>query len=306
MHQTCPTKFDIRRNQHWTRKGKSAALNFGGIAHVGLAEWYRTGSEEAALAAIKENWPEEHPSDDYRNLGKALEVMFQYTSKYPHEGFNIVGMPEAPMVEVSFTLDTGMFLSCIECGPNFRYTPPEPGGPDSDVNVIASPACENCGKPFEPIEYGGIFDGLVEQGPHVYIIEHKTTSRLSDRYFLQFKPNNQVSGYVWAAGLLSGRKVGGAIINAIGVYKSQANKFERRITTRTPGELAEWKEYVRITAEEIQSHRRLGIWPMRTASCMMYDICEFHDVCALANPADRMKYLEQQYDQSEWDYENRD
>jgi hypothetical protein len=122
---------------------------------------------------------------------------------------------------------------------------------------------------------------------------------------MQFKPNNQVSGYVWAAAKLSGRKVGGAIINAISVQKS-GQQFRRRITTRTPGEIAEWLTYVRATAEEIQTHRRKGIWPMRTASCMMYNACEFHDVCSLANPDDRLKFLEQQYTRKEWDYENRD
>ena len=294
MHQTCPSKFNMRMNEHWTRREKSAALNFGGIVHEGLAVWYRTGDEQASLAIIKQNWPEEHPADDYRNLGKALEVMFQYTSFYPRENFQVVGAPDDPMVEVSFTLDTGMFLSCLECGPDFTW---------EDEGHYA---CSNCGGAFEPIEYGGIFDGLVEQGPHVYVLEHKTTSRLTDRYFLQYKPNNQVSGYVWAARKLSGRKVGGAIINAIGVYKSQGTKFERRITSRTEREIEEWLGFVRATAEEIQSHRRAGIWPMRTGSCMMYNICEYHGVCSLSNVEDRQRFLEQQYVQHTWDYENRD
>jgi hypothetical protein len=117
-----------------------------------------TGSIDKALAVIKEKWPEDHPADDYRNLGKALEVMWAYAEEYPREGFDVIGATEDPMIEVSFTLDTGMFLSCFDCGPD--YTSDEGDG----VN------CPNCGKPLEPIEYGGIFDGLVEQGPHVYVL----------------------------------------------------------------------------------------------------------------------------------------
>lgn len=304
MHQACPAKYHLRMIEDWTAKERSAALGFGGAIHEGLAEWYRTGNLELAGLAINEGWPSSHPTDDFRSLGKCIEVMTQYAHNYPTEPFQIVGRgtPD-PLIEVSFTLDTGLYLPCWDCGPEFSVGS---GQVADDDAVVTSPACANCLKPFEPIQYGGIFDGLIEFGPHVYVLEHKSTSVLGGRYFLQFKPNNQITGYVWAAGKLSNKKVGGAYINAIGVYKSGTTRFERHITTRAPVEIDRWLQDVYYTCCEIQFHKRAGHWPQRTNSCTMYGTCEYHDVHALPDPGDQLTLLEQQFRQHRWDYEERE
>jgi hypothetical protein len=271
MHQTCPAKYNLRIKERWTSRYKSGALGFGASLHSGLAEWYRTGDVGEALRAIDKVWPEEMPSDDYRTKEKCLRVMAEYIRQYPKESFQIVGAPENPLIEVPFTLDTGLFT-------------------DSG----------------EPIEYGGIFDGLIEFGDNVYILEHKSTSQLGSYYFNQYKPNNQVTGYVWAAGLLSGRRVGGAIINAVGVYKSGATKFERQITTRTQAEIDEWLVGIKETCNEIEAHERKGIWPMRTMACTLYGQCEFHSIHSLAHDKERVIALSQNYIKDQWNHEARD
>ena len=271
LHQTCPSKYNLRIRQHWTVRARSAALGFGGAMHYGLHEWYRTDDLQMALAAIENGWPKDLPVDDYRSLSKAIETMELYVVEYPNENFKVVGMPDDPMLEVSFTLDTGLKTE---------------GG--------------------EPIEYGGIFDGIIDYGPYVYVLEHKTTSVMGATYFHQFKPNNQITGYVWAAGLLSNRKVGGAFINAIGIYKSQATRFERKLVTRQPEDIDEWLRGVKATCDEIEMHQRTGVWPMRTVNCTMYGLCEYHRVHSLTGDNYRKKMLEQDFVKSKWDYENRD
>lgn len=294
MHQTCPAKYNLRINQGWTARRRSAALGFGAAVHNGLAAWHRGHGLAAAITAISESWPAEAPIDDYRTLNKAIEVMTQYTKVYPEESFKIVGMPDNPIVEQSFTLETGMYLSvCRACG--IEHSRDYPGH-----------ICDMCGSPLEPIEYGGIFDGLVEANGMAYIFEHKTTSQLGDYYFDQFKPNNQITGYVWAAGKLTGRRVGGAIINAIGVYKAGATRFRRSITTRSASDIDEWLANVRAVANEIDFHRRTGFWPMRTAACTIYGACEFRGVHTLSTEREREILLEQDYVKSEWDFERRD
>lgn len=295
MHQSCPEKFRLRIKEHWASKGKSAALGAGGAVHSGLAVWYKTGDPVAAIQEIEKVFPSGQPVDDYRTQRKCMEVMAEYIKHYPIENFRVVGAGTAnPMVECSFTLDTSMFLNCEKC---FPY-------PHADK--FAS-VCENCGGEREPIQYGGIFDGIIEYGPHVYVLEHKTTSQLGSFYFNQFKPNNQVTGYVWAAGLLSGKKVGGALINAIGMYKTQGTKFERTISTRNDYAIKRWMETdVYGTCIEIQHHLITDQWPRRTQSCTMYGRCEFHDVHTLDDPSSEQKLLEQNFIRQVWDYEDRD
>lgn len=306
MFQSCPAKYKLRMKDGWTSRRKSAALGFGGALHEGLAAWYRTGSKGASLQAISDSWPASAPVDDYRSKEKCITVMIEYLRNYPQETFKVVGFPDNPMVECTFTLDTGMYLSCIDCGPiagkwTGHYTVIDKTLVIQDDHLL----CHNCGKQLEPIEYGGIFDGLVDFSNSVYVFEHKSTSQLGSYYFNQFKPNNQVTGYTWAASLLSGKRVGGAIINAIGVYKSSATKFERQITTRSVADIAEWLNNLQRTAEMIRQCERNDYWPMFTQSCTMYGQCEFHQVHVLSSHTERLKMLEQDYVLDEWHYEQR-
>lgn len=295
MFQTCPAKYWLRMREHWTSRRKSAALGFGGALHEGLAAWYKTGDRAAALVAINDSWPGDLPIDDWRTKEKCLSVMIDYMKHYPQESFKIIGYPEAPMIENTFTLDTGMFLKCKECQ-------------DADQSVPWESECTNCGSPLqkEPIEYGGIFDGLVQFGPSCFIFEHKTTSQMGDYYFNQFRPNNQVTGYVWAGGLLSGQPVGGAIINAIGIYRVGATKFRREITTRTEEDIKHWLMNVYSTCQQIQDCELRGFFPQYTGSCTMYGKCEFHDVHVLGTHTEQERWLEQQYVKKPWNYEHRD
>jgi len=290
MFQTCPSKYDLRIRQGWSITDTAPALGFGGVMHEGLAAWYKTGSVEAALQAIHEAWPQGMPPDDYRNEGKALKTMAEYIKQYPSEGFTIVQGSEGALIEVPFSIDTGMFLNCSSCG---NYT-------------VYESACAGCREPLEPIEYGGIFDGLVEFGPQIYILEHKTTSQLGPMYFNQFKPNNQITGYIWGAGELSGKRVGGALINAIGAYKASATRFVRDFTTRTQRDIDEWMKHVKYICQTIKNYEKMGVWPMHTSACTLYSGCEFRKVHVLSQEKDRQRQLEQAFKHDPWDYEKRD
>lgn len=290
MFQTCPSKYDLRIRQGWSVSGKAAALGFGGAMHEGLAAWYKEGTVEAAIQAIHDSWPQGMPPDDYRNEGKAFKVMAEYIKEYPGETFTIVQGAEGALIEVPFSIDTGMFLVCERC----------------DGKMPSHPKGWCCGEPLEPIEYGGIFDGLIEFGPQVYVLEHKTTSQLGSQYFNQFKPNNQITGYIWGAGLLSGKRVGGALINAIGAYKAGTTRFVRDFTTRTERDIAEWMKHVKYICQAIKNYEKMGVWPMHTSACTLYSGCEFRKVHVLSQEKDRQRQLDQAFVHDPWDYEQRD
>lgn len=302
MFMSCPAKYALRIREHWTSRRKSAALGFGGALHEGLAAWYRTHDRAAALLAINESWPVSVPIDDWRTKEKCLSTMVEYMRTYPDETFQVVGAPESPLVEVTFSHDTGMVMPCA-CG--WECTPPQVRTSDDEPHPQSLPFCPECNAPTEPIEYGGIFDALVEAAGVVYVLEHKTTSQLGSYYFDQFKPNNQVTGYVWAAERLSGYRVGGAIVNAIGIYKASSTRFERQITSRSPENIAEWLRNVYEVCKMIRTCERIGHWPMFTPSCTMYGKCEYHDVHVVGTEKERLRLLEQDYVRDEWKYEER-
>jgi PD-(D/E)XK nuclease superfamily protein len=293
MAQTCPAKHFLRIHEGWTSRRRSGALGFGSCLHEGLAVWYRTGDLGKALIAINDKWPPDMPVDDFRTKEKCVSVMIQYAKQYAHESWQVVGMPDNPVVEIPFTLDSGMYLPCAECW-NLADTDPY------------EPLCRNCNAPKEPIEYGGIYDLLVEFGGNLYVVDHKSTSMMGSGYFNQFKPNNQMTGYIWAASQMSGKKVNGAIINAIGIYKTGTTKFEREITSRSPLAIEAWKLNVYHECVQIKQHERDGFWPMRTGACTQYGLCEYHSVHSLDHPVEQQKRLETDYVRDKWDFENRD
>ena len=297
MHQTCPAKYDLRMNEGWTSRRRSGALGFGAALHEGIAAWYKTGSIEKAIVAIHTKWPDGMPVDDWRTKEKCLTTMVQYVKEYPPESFTVVGAPDEPVVEVAFTLDTGMFLPCERCG--------IPKGEITEF-YIKQHICGVCGCPREPIEYGGIYDLLVEFSGHLYVVDHKSTSVLGPMYFNQFKPNNQMTGYVWAAQQMSSKKIDGAIINAIGVKKTGPTVFKREITSRSAEGIESWLKNLWHACCSIQHHKLTGYWPLNTSACTQYGQCEYHSVHVLESARDREKRLDMDYVREHWNHEDRD
>lgn len=295
LFQTCPAKYFLRIKQGWVPIRRRAALGFGGAIHAGLAEWYRTGDHVASVGRLVEVWPEGMPVDDYRTREKAAQTLLEYFKEYPQESFKIIGFPEDPLVEKAFTIDTGMFLECQSCQIGYAS--------DDDYRTGK---CSNCNEPLEAVLYGGVIDAGIDFGGKAYVFEHKTTSQMGTGYFLQFKPNNQVTGYIWGLTGLTSMKVGGALVNGIGIYKASPTKFERHITNRAQVEIDEWLVHVLVTCNEIKRCERTGVWPWRTMACTLYGLCDYHNVHVLAHEAERDKRLEQDYVRSHWNHEERD
>ena len=294
----CPAKYDLRINRQIVPLKKKPSLSVGGVLHYALAEWYRTGDRVATLQSVIDHWPEVMPSDDFRTKEYALKVMAAYMIEYPTENWKILQGADGPIVEKAFTIDTGMFLECQECG---GYM----GGDDQ-----ATGRCSNCGTDLESILYGGILDLGIDFSEMLYVGDHKSTTVLgkddSTYYFLQYKPDNQMTGYIWGLGKLTNRRVGGALVNAIGLYKSGDVKFKRYITARNQFEINEWLCGVRAKCNEIKRAKRTGYYRLETSQCMNYGRCEYHDIHVLNDPVSREKRIESDYVRQAWDYEARD
>lgn len=296
--QTCRAKYYLRHALGYTPVRKKPALSFGGVVHNGLAEWYRTGDLSAALRAIEAHWPEVMPTEDFRTKAKALETIYAYTKEYPTEVWKPIATPSGVLVEQPFTIPTGLFLKCGEC--KFEGYAGE--------NDYREGKCSNCNGALEEVEYGGLIDVGAFWGDMVYVVDHKTTTRLGDGnyYFMQYKPDNQMTGYIWGLGKLSNQRVGGALISAIGLYKAKPPEFKRQVTNRSERDIAEWLRYVLDTCNDIKQCERSGVWRMETGACMQYGQCDYHAVHTLPEGIEREKRLENDYVVSHWNYEERD
>ena len=302
--ERCPLYYRERHILDWTSRGTSGALGAGGAIHEGLKVWYQNMKDAGGAAtglvgavnAIRESWPEDMPTNDFRTLERAQRMMIEYIRTYPSESFRIL------QVEIPFKFELGrVILWCKNC--NFENTP---------YGALGIPrfGCSYCGKDLEQIEYGGIFDTLTEFGVGRtvnYILEHKTTSQLGPTYFRQWQIHNQLVGYCWGAEQVSGKLVGGVNMNVLCMTTGGNFKFDRQMIPVYPSQIEEWKNDVAQACNDIAHAQRTGHWRKRTDNCVMkYGACQFLSVHMLADPEDRQRRLETDYIKSEWNFERRD
>lgn len=69
------------------------------------------------------------------------------------------------------------------------------------------------------IMWGGRLDLPVEWDGQLWVMEHKTTTRLDSNFFKQFALDKQITGYTVGVEECFGRKCSGCIVNAIEVWK---------------------------------------------------------------------------------------
>jgi len=122
--------------------------------------------------------------------------------------------------------------------------------------------------PIGSILYGGRLDLPVEWDGQLWIMEHKTTSRLTSSYFNQYELDKQPTGYIIALEEFAGRKCSGCIINVLEPWKEV-----KRVTAKTkqPGDHFLRKPLTR--SEELKDRFRYNV------QAIVRDIkwCEEHD-----------------------------
>lgn len=87
--------------------------------------------------------------------------------------------------------------------------------------------------PIGDILYGGRIDVPVEWDKELWIVENKTTSRLSINYFKQFEMDFQITGYIVSAEVYLGRSCKGCVVNAMEPWKEVK---KQTVKTKAPEE----------------------------------------------------------------------
>lgn len=147
--------------------------------------------------------------------------------------------------------------------------------------------------PFSaPVTAGGFnligrIDKIIEWDKAIYVLDHKTTSRLGYEFFYKIKPNMQFDGYIWAARQLGYPNCSGIVLDALLVAKglivpAQLAKLQplgRDVSSRTDEELDEYVKKICLIVEDIRNCYTTGIWYENTESCCDFIECPYRRIC---------------------------
>jgi PD-(D/E)XK nuclease superfamily len=145
----------------------------------------------------------------------------------------------------------------------------------------------------------GHLDRLVSFAGENYILDHKTSSStITNYYFEQYKPDNQMSLYTLAAQSIYKVPAKGVMIDAVQIAVG-FSRTTRGFTYRTPAELEEWLNETRLIIEDIHRDARRGYFAHNDKSCHKYGGCPFRKVCG-SDPSVREAILKSEYNVKPW------
>lgn len=169
----------------------------------------------------------------------------------------------------------------------------------------------------EPIvEIGGTFemngfqyaintDMLVEYRGEYYVVDHKTCSMMGNTWELQWRPNNQMTGYCVGVDKMYplDKPVRGAIINGIKYTKSGNVELRRHVSLRSQQEKDEWITETNLKYQQLKLMHEQGLFGSNTQACMLYGGCAGRDFCE-GYVDNRKRILTNCYEKSAWDPTN--
>ena len=307
---------------HSRQSGSRAALTFGAAIHSGLEIWYRNKHkvgtfEDAAgelltredllsrcYSAIESTFaesPPSHFSPDYRTSDYAIQSFHSYITHYKDEILTPFTHQDKPLVEFSFSFPLGKSELPIDV---FGYWPPFgtlTNDPQKEKEVYL-----HGGTIPVTIEWSGIVDMLAEVNGSLYVVDHKTTSILSQDFFDGFEIAMQPVGYFSAvraafpdlpikgflANVLACRKPVAAVTKSGRPTTSKPFEALRRQYNYSDWHVEEFKRDALALIEELFANLTNTYFPRKTTWCVgKYGKCPFFDVCALP-PEQRMSMLQ--------------
>jgi PD-(D/E)XK nuclease superfamily protein len=145
----------------------------------------------------------------------------------------------------------------------------------------------------------GYLDRIVEFQGEKFVMDRKTTTTtLGSYYFEQYDPDNQMSLYTIASQVAFHTPVKGVIIDAAQIAVG-FSRFVRSFVFKTPDQIDEWMQDLRIYLNQAHAYAEDGYWPMNDKSCHKYGGCPFREICS-KSPSVRDRFLESNFVRREW------
>lgn len=300
--KACPRKFYYAQVLGLRGKERAAPLDFGGFLHDMLEKFDR------ALAGGKDH---ETAVREVVRYGLGVTTTYAELPLLDSNGAPVLdeqGMPMNARQPVFWGSDDNrrtrqtLIRTFIWSTEQFRNDPLK-----TMIMPSGKPALELSFRLELPIKtpngrnylWCGHMDKICEVQGHPYIQERKhTVTTLSPTYFDKYSPNTQVTGYIFSAGVVLGRPVMGAFIDAAQVAVG-FSRFGRSIQNRTPDQIDEWYKGSLYWIKQAEACAEANYYPMNEESCSNFGGCPFRNVCSKDQKVRKM-YLDQDFQHRAW------
>lgn len=295
---------------HSRQGGSRSALTFGAAIHAGLEVWYRNKHNvdkdellTRCYSAIESTFTDSPPSlfPDYRTSEYAIQSFYSYITHYKDEVMTPYVHEGKPMVEFSFAFPLGQVSLPTSMFQQWGY-----GTLTNDQNMEQHTVAAGVQHVNVQIEWSGIIDMLAEINGALYVVDHKTTSIISQDFFDGFEIAMQPTGYFSAlraafpdlpikgflANVLACRKPVAALTKSGKPTSSKPFEAFRRQYHYSDWHVAEFKQDALALVEELFANITNKFFPRKTQWCIgKYGKCPFFEVCSLP-PESRQSMLE--------------
>jgi len=156
---------------------------------------------------------------------------------------------------------------------------------------------------IEGFLYGGRLDGIIEHREGIYVMEHKTASRMGPTYFNQWHTSSQVRGYAYGLGALK-ENVKGVLMNI--AYIAKVPDVFREFIKIPKVILLDWKQSAVDTMLNIQKSFNTDVWAQHPDSCnTVYGQCPYMGLCMRGGDYKKLEIPIYEYEPRRWaPYEN--
>ncbi len=291
MLKRCPREYYYGQVLGLRRKRKTAPATFGGAFAKALevfeTEAPKVGRGPATAAAMRAATEASDGMEDHKSRTREalMRSVVAYIDHHASDNLETVTKTDGDAaVELHFKVPLG--------------------------NIIAD-------MPRTEVVYCGYMDKIVTFQGNTFVLDNKTTGssisteKGSEAYFKNFTPDNQITGYTWAAREAFGIPVRGVIIDAMQIAKTKT-EFARQIIHRTTKQVEEWRNglsyWINLAADSSMQLMLLeakGVeapeqaFPMNETSCHKYGGCTFRGICG-KDPAVRQAFLDTDFEVRPW------
>lgn len=278
----CPYKYYLSVVLGYQPRKKSVHLAFGIAFHEACERYHRfrtkgfdkeTAIEETVAAVyyrqlrteeektFSSGWHEHALPQDYptKTAHTLLRTIVWYLDQYGEDNLETVILPNGkPAVELSFSFEIDSSLS-----------------------------------------YCGHFDRIVQMDGKTFVTDYKTTtSQLDSRYFSQYSPDIQMTGYTLASQIVFDIPAKGIIVDAAQIAVTSSS-FARMPVYRSAGQLEEFISDLKLDMQIARVYAEKNSWPQNAMACHHFSGCQFRGVCA-HSPSIRKNFLAADFTKRIW------
>lgn len=289
-YMECPRMYENYSIHSREASVDTPATNFGKLFHTCEEYRLRHGYSPETLAAQRDIIEQHYlttvyPPSDYRSAARMNSVLAAYYAINAFDGWpeRIVKVNDEPLIERPYKVP----LMTVEVNARVPYA----------AGALIVPNLTLPENHVDENEYGffvsrihvvltGRIDAVVAEGPLLWVIDHKTTSRGGKEFEEYFRLSNQTRGYTWAASKLTGLPLAGLILNAVIIRPPTktgvATEFDRKSYPYRPDSLEEYEANMRQLIRTIIFSLTSGYFQQHSLSFKSPCVgCAYHDNCQL-------------------------